>query len=107
MIFKHRLALALGCFVRDINERMDADELAGWREYSTIEPFGFPREEARFGTIAANIMAIAPFKMKDSRVRDPNWWRYRLVKPMTDKQAIANMQGQFPGARKKRRVAII
>lgn len=84
---------------------MDADELAGWREYSTIEPFGFPREEARFGTIAANIMSIAPFKMKDSRVRDPRSWIYRLVKPMTDEQSMEFMRGQFPGGRKKRRVA--
>ena len=54
-MFKHRLALALGCFVDDINHRMSSAELQDWQAYESAEPFGAKRDNYHAGLIAALI----------------------------------------------------
>lgn len=49
----HRLALALGCFVSDIDERMPSSELTDWLAYYKLEPFGAERDNWHAAQIAA------------------------------------------------------
>lgn len=39
-MFNHRLALALGCTVAELGERMTLDEWCRWQAYYQLEPFG-------------------------------------------------------------------
>ena len=51
--FYFRLALALGCTVRELLERLDSQELAEWTAYAEIEPWGEERADLRSGIHAA------------------------------------------------------
>lgn len=49
----HRLALALGCFVSDIEDRMSYTEFQDWCEFYALEPFGEIRADLRAGFVAS------------------------------------------------------
>ena len=51
--FYFRLALALCCTVRELLERLDAQELAEWTAYADLEPWGEERADLRSGIHAA------------------------------------------------------
>ena len=54
--------------MRRMLRELDSRELSDWQRYYAIEPWGFPMENARAGTIA-------------TEVARPNWPRYSLPKP--------------------------
>lgn len=47
-MFLFRLALALGCTVAELNERMTAKELTEWQAYYQLEPWGTWRDNWHF-----------------------------------------------------------
>jgi hypothetical protein len=81
--FAFRLALALGCTVRELGKRMDAREYWLWQEFAKVEPFGEPVADQRFGTLAAAI--LAPHGCKTSpgdffKWGPPEPWDWRVAK---------------------------
>lgn len=42
-----RLALAIGCTIRELEARMDSREFAEWEAYFAIEPWGEERADLR------------------------------------------------------------
>jgi hypothetical protein len=52
-IFLFRLAALFGCTVRELVERMTLHELAEWKAYDMIEPFGEGRLNLSLGNFAA------------------------------------------------------
>ena len=60
LLFKHRLALALGMTVAQLNRNMTHAELVRWMAYSNIEPFGYHADNWRMGmqcAVACNVWA--------------------------------------------------
>lgn len=55
MRFYHRLALALGCTVRQLLASIDSQELTHWLAYYRLEPWGEWRSDARAATICSVI----------------------------------------------------
>ena len=53
--FKHKLALALGCFVSDL-DRMSFAEFMSWQAYDVVEPFGIQRENYHASLIASAVV---------------------------------------------------
>ena len=51
--FSFRLALALGCTVRELLARVDAHELVEWMVFYGLEPWGDERADLRAGIQAA------------------------------------------------------
>jgi hypothetical protein len=52
--FRFRLALALHCTVRELEQRLDHAELVEWMAYdAAIEPFGDKRADLRAAVVAA------------------------------------------------------
>lgn len=60
-----RLALALGCSVREV-ERMSASEFDEWARYYAAEPFGAARDNLHAGIIAS-VVANAARAMAGSK----------------------------------------
>lgn len=54
-MFRHRLAITLGCFVTHIDNHMPANELDRWRVFLEQEPQGESRADFRMGQICAVI----------------------------------------------------
>lgn len=54
-MFLHRLALALGRTVRELEQGMTARELDDWARYYELEPFGAARDNLHAGIIASVI----------------------------------------------------
>lgn len=44
--------------VRDMLNRMGADEFAEWQAFETLEPFGPRREEYRMGTLISHLCGV-------------------------------------------------
>lgn len=57
-MFLFRLALALGCTVGELEHRLSAAELAEWRAYSQIEPFGERRADQRAWLAVAALLNV-------------------------------------------------
>lgn len=51
--------------VRELERRVGVDELAEWRAYSGLEPFGPWREDQRAALVAS--AAVAPYREKGSK----------------------------------------
>lgn len=66
-----RLALSLGCTIRELEARMSSREFSEWIAYSGIEPWGEDRADLRAGILAsltANInrgKGAKPFRPSD------------------------------------------
>jgi len=56
--FAFRLALALGCTVRELLARLTAAELAEWQAFYRLEPWGDVRADLRAGHIAAMVANV-------------------------------------------------
>ena len=52
------MALALGCTVRELLARIDSRELAEWRAFYQMEPFGHFRGDLQAGIIASTIANV-------------------------------------------------
>ena len=63
------MALALGCTVKELKQRMDVREFMEWIAYYKISPFGEERADLRAGIIAAAISN--PFRSKNQRASKP------------------------------------
>jgi hypothetical protein len=72
--FKHRLALALGCFVHDI-DRLPSSALTDWIAYYSLEPFGQERENFHAAIVASTVANASGskkrFKPDDFMIKDP------------------------------------
>lgn len=64
-----RLALAFGCTVAELQERLDSDELTEWMAYALLDPFGGKRGDYQAAMITANLMNAqvgeVKFKLND------------------------------------------
>jgi hypothetical protein len=54
----HRLALALGCTVAELGERMSSTELNDWLAYGAVEPFGEEQADRRAALVCAALVAV-------------------------------------------------
>ena len=54
-MFKHTLALGIGCFVADI-DRMSSAEFSGWLEYAQLFPFGSQRDNMHAALISQAVV---------------------------------------------------
>jgi hypothetical protein len=61
-----RLALAMGCSIRELFERF-GNELKWWVAYDTLEPIGEIRGDFRIGQLCA---MVAAFGGKEQRPKD-------------------------------------
>lgn len=52
-MFKHKLALALGRTIQEIDEGMSSAEFAQWMMYYQLEPFGAHRDNLHAAIIAS------------------------------------------------------
>lgn len=71
-----RLALALGCTVRELGERLDAAELTEWLAFYALEPWGTHPADVRAALVAATIANVNRGKgQRAYKVRDflPRW----------------------------------
>ena len=64
-VFRHRLALSLGCTVRELGQRLTSRELVEWMAYEMLEPFGPPAAAHEAGVIAATIANVNRGKGRD------------------------------------------
>jgi len=55
-MFWHRLALALGSTVEELQVRMSSHEFTHWIAYANVEPFGYPMENWRYGMNTAAVV---------------------------------------------------
>lgn len=66
--FAFRLALALGCTVRELLQRIDSEELTLWHAYYNLEPWGEERADIRAAIVAsttANCFSTKRHKLTD------------------------------------------
>ena len=68
-MFRHKLALQLGCTVRELNHRVSAKELIDWYAFYYLQPFGDERADLR-NALTSCIIANA-FRKKGSRSFKP------------------------------------
>ena len=54
-MFQHRLALRLGCTVRELLDRMDAREYLRWQLYEEYDPFGNERGDLQAALVASTV----------------------------------------------------
>jgi len=69
-----RMALALGCTVAELGDRMSYAELVEWMAYYMLEPWGCEPEDIRTSILAA--ASVAPFTKRRVRPKDfmPKWY---------------------------------
>lgn len=67
---RHRLALAMGRTVAELNVTMGAAEYSSWCEYYRVEPWGSERDNLHAGIIAQQISRMIPSKKKPPSVSD-------------------------------------
>lgn len=72
-MFKHKLALALGVFVRDIEERMSLPELLDWITYYRHDPFGLERGDLQAGITASAVHNVNRTKRSDRIFAPPDF----------------------------------
>jgi hypothetical protein len=86
----HRLALALGCSLREAQARISSSEFSEWCAYYQIEPFGASAEWARWAqtmAMTANIHrkpGASALKPQDFMPRQPQTSEdhYRILRAM-------------------------
>ena len=83
---------------------MGAGEYTDWQRYYATEPFGFPREEFRFGVLASNIMAASTHQWRSSKVKQAAHWMYKPKTEVSDAEALELMRAQVPAHLKLTRV---
>jgi len=69
--FYFRLALALGCTVEELLDRITALELDEWLAYYNLEPWGEERADLRAGIISSTIANCRPFRKRSSKSFKP------------------------------------
>jgi hypothetical protein len=74
-----RLALALGCPVREMLASMGSDELTEWMAYYQLEPFGDYRADYRSGVVASTFANA-------HRANDANPFRPEDFMPFLEKK---------------------
>ena len=96
-MFLHRLALALGGMtVDELKRRMSHAELAQWREYNLVEPFGFPRDEARYAMSISTQYTTSPNKYNDSAKKADTWlYKKPDLTPKTGDSLLAKFKNAF------------
>lgn len=65
-----RLALALGCTVQELGDRLTSAELTEWQAFYLIEPFGDARADDRARLLA---LASGNIKSRDPQELLPTW----------------------------------
>lgn len=55
-MFWHRLALAFGATVEELQDRMSSAEFTRWIAYANLEPFGYPMQNWRHGVSTAALV---------------------------------------------------
>jgi hypothetical protein len=57
-LFAFRLALALGCTVRELLGRLDSQELSEWMAFYSIDPWGDQRGDLRNAMLLAHVVGM-------------------------------------------------
>lgn len=68
--FKFRLALALGCTVSELENRLQASELDEWYAFWSLEPWGEVRADYRAGLMCATVLNSQRVKGKLFEAKD-------------------------------------
>lgn len=99
-----RLALALGCTVRELGMRLSAAELIEWQAFSLIEPFGGEREDDRArgimavsAQVAGNKLAPSDFlKVWEPAKVEPQEGKLERLVARLDALALVGSAAEFP-----------
>jgi hypothetical protein len=68
--FWHRLAIALGMTLKEVQSRVDSAEFSRWQAYYKVEPFGEERADMRSAVIASTLANIHRGKGKAYTLND-------------------------------------
>lgn len=86
------LALALGMTVEELGDKMSARELAEWRVYYDLEPFGDCRADYNTGLLAS--MLANMFRDKGKKVAQPIDFMLHQDAQVDDTQTAERRQSQ-------------
>jgi len=93
-----RLALALGCFVADIENRMSYPEFCEWCEFYAIEPFGEIRADMRAGLVAArNYNKSLPKNSRAKAITPADGILFDALDKKRGKTAAEDVEGKIRG----------
>jgi hypothetical protein len=70
-----RVAMAIGCTVGELSERMTSAEWTGWVAYFAVEPFGPVVDDVRFHDLTAAVYQSQGVKV------DPDTFRHIVDSP--------------------------
>lgn len=81
--------------IEEMTGRMSLAERNRWIAVYNREPWGHPREEARFGTLAALIMTASTREFPRAQ-RTPKTYMYETPREQTDDEMFERMASAFP-----------
>lgn len=98
-----RIAGYLGITLAEV-DAMPAEHFDKLCRYYRVEPFGFPREDARHGEHVAAVYA-ASNRAFSGRMRSPDHWKYKVREPVKPEQVMAALTSAIPKSMRKPRGA--
>lgn len=103
----HRLALALGKTVHEIETTMSAREFFDWMDFYSVEPFGDQRADIRSGVVAATIANV--YRGKGKKPFGPSDFMLFADQPAEDsgRAVAAKFANEFGKATKNLPINII
>lgn len=69
-MFRHRLALQIGCTVAELNARISSSELTRWMAFYEMDPWGSWRDNFHFARLCALYANSHSRKGDDFKVQD-------------------------------------
>lgn len=91
-MFAFKLALALGCTLKELGERMSYGEFLEWMAYYKERPWGFEIEDMRHATIVAmtlNSGLMASHSKKRLKPFSPKDYMYKPVEKEKNKKPLS------------------
>lgn len=68
-LFLFRLALAFGCTVSELSDRVNSSEIVEWMAYYNIEPWGSPIDGLRHACTASTVANVGLLQVNPKSVR--------------------------------------
>lgn len=101
----HRLALALGKTVHEIESQMTMREFYAWLDFYAVEPFGDTRADIRAGIIAATTANV--YRGKGKKPFSPSDFMLFKDEPDSEKTIVKKFAEEFGKAAKNLPINII
>ena len=85
--------MALGCTLRELEERMDSKEYTEWQQFYSIEPFGGPVADLRVGIQCATMVNM--WRGKGSRAARPQDFMPQYTQRASKGQSVEEMKARI------------